>query len=341
MKSSYDDDYIEMAHGSGGRATAQLIDDLFIKAFNNTLLNEKNDAASFSTQAGEMVITTDAHVISPLFFPGGNIGSLAIHGTVNDIAMAGGIPQYITCSFILEEGFPLKELKNIVDAMAQAAKEAEIKIVSGDTKVVEKGKGDGVFITTTGVGVKYDKARLSPLNIQEGDQIIINGSLGDHGISILSLRDNLGFHTSLQSDSASLHQLTKTLLDNFAGNIHCLRDPTRGGIAATLNELAEQSQQGMLLNENALPIKPEVKAACELLGLDPLHIANEGKLVCFCDKDVANDIVKLMRKHPLGQEAAIIGEAVNDKHQLVELKTLYGGKRIVDWLHGDQLPRIC
>ena len=332
---------IEMAHGSGGRAMAQLIDQLFLQAFDNAILNEKNDAACLPSPTERLIVTTDCHVISPLYFPGGDIGSLSIHGTINDIAMAGGHPQYITCGFILEEGFLIKDLQRIVNSMAHAAKQADVAIICGDTKVVEKGKGDGVFITCTGVGALHHDAKLSPRHIRAGDKIIINGSLGDHGISVLSLRENLGFHTTLTSDSAALHGLVEEVLNGFGHHIHCLRDPTRGGVAATLNELAEQSQQGMRLYEKHLPIKPEVYAACELLGFDPLHIANEGKLVAFCAADIAQDMLELMRKHPLGQDAAIIGEVINDPRHLVELETLYGGQRIVDWIYGDQLPRIC
>ena len=341
MSNKLSSQHIEMAHGSGGRAMAQLVDEVFVSAFDNPLLNEKNDAALFTPPVGRLVTSTDCHVISPLFFPGGDIGSLAIHGTVNDLAMAGGEPLYITCGFILEEGFPIADLQRIVHSMAQTARDADVKIITGDTKVVEKNKADGVFITTTGIGHVAQTTNLSPRNIQTGDKIIINGSIGDHGISILSLRENLGFHTSLKSDCTSLHTLVKAMLAELRDDIHCLRDPTRGGVAATLNELAQQSQCGMKLYEDKLIIKQEVHAACELFGLDPLNVANEGKLIAFCSADSANALLELMRAHPLGKQATIIGEVVDDSRYLVELQTQYGGTRIVDWLHGDQLPRIC
>ncbi len=320
---------------------ASFIDEVFITAFSNPWLDKKTDASCFNSQQGKMVITTDSYVISPLFFPGGNIGSLSIHGTVNDIAMAGALPRYISCGFILEEGFPLSELSLIVAAMAEAAREAHVDIITGDTKVVEKGKADGVFITTTGVGELAENVNLSPQRIQVGDKIIINGSLGDHGVSLLAQRGELGFETSLKSDSASLSNLVQSILASFTGTLHCLRDPTRGGLAATLNEIAQQSQLGMALNESSIPIKTEVNAACELLGLDPLHIANEGKFVAFCASDKANDILHEIQHHKLGKNAAIIGEVTEDPRHLVELTTPYGGKRIVHWLYDDQLPRIC
>jgi len=332
---------VEMAHGNGGRAMAEFIDTLFIAAFNNGQLNQKTDASCFHTQQGRMVMTTDGHVISPLFFPGGNIGSLSIHGTINDIAMMGALPRYISCGFILEESYPLSDLSDIVLAMAKAAKEANVEIITGDTKVVEKGKADGVFITTTGIGELASGINISPQHIHAGDKIIVNGSLGDHGISILAQRNTLGFETSLQSDSASLSDLVQTILASFSTELHCLRDPTRGGLAATLNELAQQSKLGFSLDEDAIPIKDEVDAACELLGLDPLYIANEGKFVAFCSAYAANDILSLIKQHPLGKEAAIIGEVTHDPRYLVELTTPYGGKRIVHWRYDDQLPRIC
>ncbi len=320
---------------------ASFIDEVFITAFSNPWLDKKTDASCFNTQQGKMVITTDSYVISPLFFPGGNIGSLSIHGTINDIAMAGAQPRYLSCGFILEEGFPLSELSRIVAAMAKAAREAHVDIITGDTKVVEKGKADGVFITTTGVGVLAGNVNLSPQHIRAGDKIIVNGSLGDHGVSLLAQRGELGFDTSLKSDSASLANLIQSILTPFTDALHCLRDPTRGGLAATLNEIAQQSQLGITLNELSIPIKTEVNAACELLGLDPLHIANEGKFVAFCAPEKANDILNVIRRHKLGKNAAIIGEVIEDPRHLVELTTPYGGKRIVHWLYDDQLPRIC
>lgn len=333
--------HVSLSHGSGGRAMNELIDELFISAFDNNLIREKADNARFAVEAGHMVVATDSHVISPLFFPGGDIGSLSIHGTINDIAMSGATPRYLTSSFILEEGFPLNDLQRIVHSMAQAARAANVEIITGDTKVVEKGKGDGVFINTTGIGSLAAGVQLSPDQIQAGDKIIVSGSMGDHGMTILSLREDLEFQTDLQSDSAVLHELVATMLQVVPEGIHCLRDPTRGGLSATLNELAQQSTKGMCIKETAIPVNPAVRSACELLGLDPLHVANEGKLVAFCAPEQADVLVKHMRAHPLGAEAAIIGEVLTGEDQFVELETAFGGKRLLDWASGELLPRIC
>ncbi len=331
---------IDLSHGSGGRATARLIKELFAAHFDNALLNQGNDQAVFTPPAGRMVMSTDGHVVSPLFFPGGDIGSLAVHGTLNDVAMSGARPLYLAAGFILEEGFPLADLERIVISMANAARDAETPIVTGDTKVVERGKGDGVFITTTGVGVVPAGLTISGDRAQVGDKILINGHLGDHGVAILSSRENLQFGTSIESDSAALHTLVADMV-TAAPDIHCLRDPTRGGLATTLNELAAQSAVGMRLFEDAMPVKPQVKAACEILGLDPLYIANEGKLVCICPPQHADHLLKTMQQHPLGKHAAIIGEVIEDAQHFVQMQTSFGGARIVDWLSGEQLPRIC
>ena len=331
---------IDMTHGSGGRAMVQLIEEIFLKHFDNELLRQSNDQAMFDVAKGRMVMSTDGHVISPLFFPGGDIGSLSVHGTVNDVAMSGAKPLYLSCAFILEEGFPLNDLERIVKSMGYAAREADVSIVTGDTKVVERGKGDGIFITTTGIGVVPEGVNISGDRAQPGDVILVSGSMGDHGVAILSSRENLEFETSIESDSAALHTLVADMVA-ARPEIHCLRDPTRGGLATTLNELAQQSGVGMKLREIAIPIKPEVNAACELLGLDPLYVANEGKLVCICAPECADDLLNVMRKHPLGRESAIIGEVVADDHDFVQMETKFGGNRVVDWLAGEQLPRIC
>ncbi len=331
---------IDMTHGSGGRAMAQLIDELFIKYFDNALLRQANDQAQFDVRSGKMVMSVDGHVISPLFFPGGDIGSLSIHGTVNDVAMSGAKPVYVSAAFILEEGFAISELEKIVISMAEAAREAEVAVITGDTKVVEKGKGDGVFITTTGIGVVPDGVHISGDQAKPGDVIIVNGSIGDHGVAIMSSRENLQFETTIESDSASLNGLISEMVD-VAPNIHCLRDPTRGGLATTLNELSLQSSVGMLLQEDDIPVKQAVRAACELLGLDPLYVANEGKLICICSVDDAVKLLPVMRAHPLGKESAIIGEVIEDANGFVQMQTSFGGSRIVDWLAGEQLPRIC
>ncbi len=334
-------DAVDMSHGSGGRAMARLIEELFLRHFDNEILRQGNDQAAFDPPPGRLVMSTDGHVISPLFFPGGDIGSLSVHGTINDVAMAGAKPLYLSAGFILEEGFPLADLDRIVASMAAAAKAAGVPIVTGDTKVVERGKGDGVFITTTGVGVVPPGLEISGDRARPGDAILINGSIGDHGVAVLSKRENLDFETELLSDSAALHDLVGHLVSAVDGNIHCLRDPTRGGLATTLNEIAGQAGVGMVLKEQALPIKQEVLGACELLGLDPLYVANEGKMVVICPAEQAETALKALRAHPLGRDGAIIGQVREDAHGFVRMQTRLGGERIVDWLAGEQLPRIC
>jgi hydrogenase expression/formation protein HypE len=331
---------VDMSHGGGGRAMAQLIEEMFLRAFDNEWLRQHNDNARFTVPAGRMVMATDSHVVSPLFFPGGDIGCLSVHGTINDVAMAGARPLYLSASFILEEGFPLAELQRIVDSMARAAREAGVPIITGDTKVVEQGKGDGVFITTTGVGIVPEGVEVSGDHARPGDSIIVSGNIGDHGVAIMSLRENLSFTTSIASDTAALHGLVAAILDHAPG-VHCLRDPTRGGVATTLNEIAGQSRVGMMLHEEQIPVRNEVAAACELLGLDPLYVANEGKLICICAREDEAAVLAAMREHPLGRPAAVIGEVIEDAHCFVQMETAFGGTRVVDWLSGEQLPRIC
>lgn len=331
---------VEMIHGGGGRASAELIRELFAQAFDNEWLNQGNDQAQFSLPAGRVVMATDSHVIAPLFFPGGDIGSLSVHGTLNDVAMSGAKPCYLAAGFILEEGFPLADLKRIVDSMAKASREAGVPIVTGDTKVVERGKGDGVFITTTGVGVVPEGLYLSGDQARAGDKILISGSIGDHGVTILSLREGLGFEADIGSDSQNLAPLVAAMLEAVP-SIRCLRDPTRGGLGNTLNELAQQSGVGMQLEEAAIPVREPVRAACEFLGLDPLYVANEGKLIAICPAEHAEQLLAVMRAHPLGQNAAIIGTVQEDAQQFVQMRTQFGGQRMVDWLNGEQLPRIC
>jgi hydrogenase expression/formation protein HypE len=331
---------VDMSHGAGGRAMAQLIAELFQTRLDNALLRQGNDQALFSPPPGRLVMSTDGHVISPLFFPGGDIGCLAVHGTVNDVAMAGARPLYLAAGFILEEGFPLADLVRVVEGMARAANEAGVPVVTGDTKVVERGKGDGVFITTTGVGVVPDGVEISGDRARPGDAVLVSGYLGDHGVAVMSKRENLGFEVEIQSDTAALHGLVAGMVEAVP-EIHCLRDPTRGGLATTLNELAYQSGVGMRIRESAIPVRPEVAAACELLGLDPLYVANEGKLIAICPGECAEELLAVMHAHPLGADAAIIGEVVADPHHFVQMETGLGGSRIVDWLSGEQLPRIC
>lgn len=331
---------VEMIHGAGGKAMAQLIDQLFIDRFNNDILAQQNDQAAMTLPAGKVVMATDNHVISPLFFPGGDIGALSIHGTVNDVVMSGAKPLYLSVAFILEEGYPLADLAKIIDSMATAAVEAGVAIVTGDTKVVEQGKGDGVFINTTGIGVIIDDSDRGAHQIKPGDKILVSGTLGDHGVAIMSLRENLTFETSIESDSQSLHDLVATMVSEVP-EICCMRDPTRGGLAATMNEIAQQAQVGIQLYEDDIPVKQQVKSACEFLGLDPLYVANEGKLVAFCPAEQAEQLLAVMRAHPKGQDAAIVGEVFADDNHFVQLTTSFGGMRMVDWINGEQLPRIC
>lgn len=331
---------VDMTHGGGGRATAQLVEELFQAVFDNAWLASANDAACFAVPEGRMVMATDSHVVSPLFFPGGDIGCLAVHGTINDVAMMGARPLYLAAGFILEEGLPLADLRRIVESMGRAAQEAGVAIVAGDTKVVEQGSGDGVFITTTGVGIAPPGVNPSGDRAQPGDRIIVSGTIGDHGVAIMSQRENLGFATAIESDTAALHGLVDAILA-VAPDLHCLRDPTRGGLATTLNELADQSGVGMLVEEAAIPVRQEVAAACELLGLDPLYVANEGKLVAICAPADAGRVLVAMREHLRGREAALIGTVQEDAHRFVQMETTFGGKRVVDWLVGEQLPRIC
>ena len=333
---------VDMSHGAGGRAMAELISSIFKDAFGNELLDQGNDQASFPTPSGgRMVMTTDGYVVSPIFFPGGDIGSLAVHGTVNDLAMSGAKPLYLSASYIIEEGFPLGDLKRIAESMGAAAKAAGVMIVTGDTKVVERGKADGVFISTAGVGVVPDGLVLSGDRARPGDKVIVSGSMGDHGVAIMSSRENLTFETEILSDSAALNGLVETMVAVAGPQLRLMRDPTRGGLAATLNELAHQSGVGFRIVEDRIPIKRQVAAACELLGLDPLNVANEGKLVAVVAAEAAERLVEAMRAHPLGADAAIIGETVEDDQRFVQMTTGFGGGRIVDWLAGEQLPRIC
>ena len=334
---------VDMNHGAGGRAGAQLIDELFARAFDNDALRQGNDGALLDVPAGHrLVMATDGHVISPLFFPGGDIGCLSVHGTVNDVAMMGARPLYLAASFILEEGFPLADLQRIVESMARASREAGVPVVTGDTKVVEQGKGDGVFIATTGVGVVPLQRTIGGALARAGDAVLVSGTLGDHGVAVLSLRESLEFETTIVSDTAALHGLVAALLEAVPeGAVRTLRDPTRGGLATTLNEIARQSGVGMLLDEAAIPLQPQVAAACELLGLDPLYIANEGKCIAIVAPEAADAALAAMRAHPLGRQAARIGTVTADDHRFVQMATRFGGRRIVDWLSGEPLPRIC
>jgi len=335
------DGVVELAHGAGGSAMTMLISEIFYPAFNNDLLLQQNDQAIFNIDAGKLAFATDSFVVSPLFFPGGNIGSLAVNGTINDIALGGATPMYLSASFILEEGFPLKKLLMIAKTMGACADAAGVKIITGDTKVVERGKADGVFITTTGIGVIRNQAVLSANQITPGDCVILSGEIGDHGVAILSKRENLNFETNIISDQAALHELIQLILETGGDNIRVMRDPTRGGLASALNELAEKSDVGFVINENKIPINSSVAAACEFLGLDPLYVANEGKLIAVVAPSAAADVLKAMRSHRLGYQAEIIGVAIEDSRFFVQMITRIGGRRIIDHLSGELLPRIC
>ena len=331
---------VEMNFGAGGKASAQLISELFAKYFSNEYLDQSDDGARLPCPEGELIMATDSHVVSPIFFAGGDIGALSVHGTVNDVAVCGAVPKYLSAGFILEEGFPLSDLKRIVESMAEAAKEAGVYIVTGDTKVVERGKADGIYINTCGVGVLPKGVRLSGSFCKPGDVIAISGDIGDHGVAVMSQRVNLGFETNVESDSASLNRLTEKLVKGVP-SLRCMRDPTRGGLGTTLNEIASQSNIGMVLEEDRIPVKESVEAACEFLGLDPLYVANEGKLIAICAAEDAEKMLAIMREDPLGQNAQLIGRCIEDENHFVQMETGFGGVRMVDWLTGEQLPRIC
>ncbi len=331
---------VDISHGSGGRTMQRLIADLFCANLANPFLDRGNDQAVLPARGGRLVVTTDSFVVSPLFFPGGDIGSLAVHGTVNDLAVGGAVPAYLTAAFVIEEGMPLADLQRIAKSMASAAGAAGVMVVTGDTKVVERGKGDGLFIAMTGVGYLADGLELSGDQARPGDQVLISGTMADHGVAIMGCRAGLGLDPRIVSDSAPLHDLVRVMLAAAPG-IRCMRDPTRGGLGSTLNELATQSAVGMLLVEEAIPMREEVEAACELLGLDPLYVANEGKLVAVCPAAQAAALLAAMREHPMGRDAAIIGEVLGDPHHFVLMRTTLGGTRVVDWPAGVQLPRIC
>ena len=337
------DERITLSHGSGGKATHNLIEGVFAPAFSNPLLDALDDAAVFSLDGGELQLafTTDTYVVSPLFFAGGDIGKLAVHGTINDLAMAGAQPLYLSASFILEEGFPIAELRRIVASMQEAASAAGVAIVTGDTKVVQRGKGDGVFINPAGVGRRRAHWPLGQTCLQPGDVVLLSGSAGDHGIAIMLAREALEIETEVQSDTAPLHTLVAALLETIGERLHCLKDPTRGGVATALNEMALASEVAIGLDEQAIPVHAGVRGACEILGLDPLTIANEGKLLAVVAPEAAEHALAVMRAHPLGREAAIIGSVQAEPPGLVFLRTEIGGMRVLDMLVGDPLPRIC
>jgi hydrogenase expression/formation protein HypE len=331
---------ILLGHGSGGKLSAELLKGIFLPALGNPVLNRLEDQAIVSLDSARLAMTTDSFVVKPLFFRGGDIGSLAIHGTINDLAMGGAEPLWLSAAFILEEGLPIETLRRVVTSMHEAAAKAGVPIVTGDTKVVEKGSADALFINTTGIGRVRDGISLSASQARPGDAILVSGFLGDHGIAILAEREGLQFETQVTSDSAALHTLVAALLQ-ATQEVRCLRDPTRGGLSSTLNEIASSSQVGMELDETTIPVREEVRGACEMLGLDPLYVANEGKLVAVVAPSVAQAALHALRNHPLGKDAAIIGRVTEDYPRMVVMRTPFGTTRIVDMLAGDQLPRIC
>jgi hydrogenase expression/formation protein HypE len=331
---------IVLAHGSGGKLSHQLIQKMVLPAFRNNLLESLHDGAVFSVNGAELAFSTDSYVVKPIFFPGGDIGRLAVYGTVNDLAMCGAKPLYLSAAFIIEEGFSMQDLSRILESMRQAADAAGVSLVTGDTKVVDRGKGDQIFINTAGIGTVWPGIRIHPNRAQVGDKIIVSGEIAVHGIAIMSAREGLEFETQIGSDTAPLNGLVETI---FAAtqNIHVLRDPTRGGITSALTEIAEFARVGIRLEERALPISEEVKGACEILGLDPLYVANEGKLLAFVPPGETDCVLSAMRSHALGEKAVIIGQVVADHPGMVTMKTHIGGTRVVDMLSGEQLPRIC
>lgn len=333
-------DRILLGHGSGGKLSAELMRDIFLPAFRNPILAGMNDQAVVHLNGSRVAFTTDTFVVKPLFFRGGDIGSLSVHGTVNDLAMGGAQPLFLSVAFIIEEGLPMSTLSRVTASLGKAAEYAGVRVVTGDTKVVEKGSGDGLFINTTGLGLVPEGISISADQARPGDAVLLSGSIGEHGIAILAEREGIEFDTPVESDSAALHTLVADMLA-VTKSIRCLRDPTRGGVSSALNEIAAQSRVGILLDEPAIPIREEVRGACEMLGLDPLYVANEGKLIAIVDPGHENNLLAAMRKHPLGRKAQRIGTITESNPGWVRMRTVLGTTRIVDMLTGDQLPRIC
>lgn len=333
-------DRVLLAHGGGGRLMQDLIREIFLRSFDNELLRQLHDGATFPVGKGTLAFTTDSYVVSPLFFPGGNIGSLAVHGTVNDLAMCGAMPLYLSAGFILEEGLSLDMLRKVVESMAKAAEGAGGQVVTGDTKVVDRGKGDGIFINTAGIGVVPPGVRIGPQEVKVGDRILLSGDLGAHGLAVMSVREGLRFTGEIESDSAPLHLVVRDLLECGA-SVHCLRDLTRGGLASALNELAAGAKVGMTVEERRIPVRESVRGACELLGLDPLYVANEGRFVAFVPDAHVEVALAAMRRHAVAQQAVQIGTITTEHPSLVVLRTVLGTHRILDLLSGEQLPRIC
>jgi hydrogenase expression/formation protein HypE len=335
------DDVVTLAHGSGGKATQALVDGLFLEALGNPLLDALGDSALLQVNGSRLAFSTDSYVVKPVEFPGGDIGELAVNGTVNDLAVSGARPLFLSAGFVLEEGFPVADLRRIATSMSRAADAAGITIATADTKVVERGNADGLYINTAGVGIVADGVALAPDRVRPGDRVLVSGTLGDHGMAVLIARGDLELETELESDTAPVHELAASLLELRGGALRWMRDPTRGGLATTLNELVQQAELTVVLDEAALPVRPAVVGACEILGIDPLYVANEGKLVAVVAPEHANAALAALQAHPLGREAAIVGEIGAEAPGLVLLDTALGGTRIVDLLVGDPLPRIC
>ena len=335
---------ILLGHGSGGTLSNDLVRQLFVPGFGNEILASLEDQATVSLNGAaggmKLAFTTDSFVVRPIFFPGGDVGKLAVNGTVNDLAVGGATPMFLSAAFILEEGLPIADLKRIVQSMREACAQANVALVTGDTKVVDRGKGDQIFITTSGIGLVPAGRNLSIRNARPGDCVLVSGTIGDHGIAIMSVREGIEFETVLESDCAPLSDLVRVMLQ-ACPDIRCMRDPTRGGISSALNELAEASNVGVILEEAAIPIRPDVRGACDMLGLDPLYVANEGKLIAVVPAESAEQVLAAMRAHPLGNNSALIGKITDDHAGMVVLRTLIGGERVVTMLTGEQLPRIC
>ncbi|MEZ0075294.1 hydrogenase expression/formation protein HypE [Planotetraspora sp. GP83] len=340
-KARVKEEHITMAHGSGGKATQTLVEAVFLEAFRNPLLEPLEDGAVLGIGSARLAFTTDSYVVSPLFFPGGDIGDLAVNGTVNDLSVCGARPLYLSAGFVLEEGFPVADLRRITTSMAEAAAAADVQIVTGDTKVVQRGKADGCYVNTAGVGLLDRPISLSVAGARPGDAVIVSGPIGEHGVTIMLARGELDIEADLTSDTAPLSGLTTALLDACPDGVRCLRDATRGGVATILNEVARASDVAVVVDEDAIPVRPGVRGACELLGIDPLYVACEGRMIAVVDGPAADAALAALRARPLGEGAALIGHVKDDPPGLVLLKTSFGGTRIVDVLVGDPLPRIC